>query len=156
MGSALNARVDNIELEFAVQNREQFLREISTELSDISTIEADKIFSGFMNERRLKRAPLGEGIAIFDMRVRGLPKPIVKIMTLSRDIDMGASDGSGVRVVGVILSPEREGMVHLRRLSRLARTLKDKNFHQALLNASKEDEIWAMLTPAIANQSIAA
>ena len=64
---------------------------------------------------------------------------------LGRPLDFKAADGQDCDLIGVVLSPAYHGGLHLRRLSRLSRLLKEKSFVSKLRDAEDEDVLTILL-----------
>lgn len=106
---------------------------------------AEHILDGLSENHRLERACVGDGLAIFDLKVRGLREPYVMLVTLENDVDFGALDGLPIRLVCCVFSPQRDGVKHLRRLSRVSRLLKSEELREKIVGIHSESTIRSLL-----------
>lgn len=89
---------------------------------------------------------IGGGVALAHLKMRGLAKPCVIFARLTRPVDFNAVDGQPVDLVLLLLSPEADGPLHLRRLSRLSRIMRDETLCSHLRGTDDGDTIRALLT----------
>jgi Kef-type K+ transport system membrane component KefB/mannitol/fructose-specific phosphotransferase system IIA component (Ntr-type) len=97
----------------------------------------------------------GDGIAIPHARLPGLARPVLALGRSKHGVDWDARDGQLVRVVLLLLTPEREQGLQLQIMAALARGLGLASARERLLAAPSLDEIWAALRDALRSQSIA-
>ncbi|MAF97360.1 MAG: PTS sugar transporter subunit IIA, partial [Micavibrio sp.] len=64
---------------------------------------------------------------------------------LDEEVDFMSSDMRGVRLFAMVLSPLREGPLHLRRVSRVVRLLKNEDLQMRLLEAEDEMQMQSLL-----------
>ena len=78
------------------------------------------------SSKQLGSAAIGGGLALPHMQVRGLKGPITILIRLKHSIQFeNAPDNKPVDLICLMLSPLRVGPLHLLRLSKLTRMLKD-------------------------------
>jgi len=137
--------------------------DISTILPNLKVDDKDTLFGALAREaakisggngqnlqRYLKKqeeqynSALGEHIAIPNLQVKNLSMPVTILANLDKGILYDAPDGLPVDLVCLVLSPERQGPIHLRRLSRLSRLLKTPELH-AKIRETRDAETIRML-----------
>lgn len=93
----------------------------------------------------MRRACAGDGVIVADTKLKGLKAPLIALSTLHDDIDFNAPDGVGANIFCIVLSPESQGVVHLRLISRIVRLLKHEDIRAGLLSARDEHEMRVVL-----------
>ena len=88
---------------------------------------------------------IGNGVAILNAKTFGINRKVVGFMRMKNPIDFKADDGKPCDLIAVVLSPQNHGPLHLRRLSRVSRLLKDKNLVKKLRDAENEDVLEILL-----------
>jgi nitrogen PTS system EIIA component len=107
----------------------------------------------FMREK-LGSTGLGQGIAIPHGRIKGLRDAVGAFIRLAQPVAFEAPDGKPVNLLFVLLVPESATEHHLRLLSELAQMFSDRNFRDALAQASDASEAHTLFvnwTPNAAN-----
>jgi PTS system nitrogen regulatory IIA component len=87
---------------------------------------------------------IGNGIAIAEMRLRRLRRPYVLFARTVRPVDLRAVDGHPADLFLLLLSPAGDMPGHLRRLSRLSRIMRDRDFCEKLRDAESVDALHAL------------
>lgn len=82
---------------------------------------------------------IGDGVAIPHMKLPSIRKRFVGIMSVENGLDFNAVDEQDVDLICVLLSPESDGPLHLRGLSRISRLLKSHELCQKLRDCNDED-----------------
>lgn len=81
---------------------------------------------------RLGSTGLGQGIAIPHGRIRGLGTPVGAFLRTRAAVAFDAPDGAPVRLMFVLLVPEKATELHLQILSELAQMLSDRTVRTEL------------------------
>lgn len=87
---------------------------------------------------------VGNGVAIAETRLRRLRRSYVLFARTVRPIDVRAVDGRPADLFLLVLSPAGDMPGHLRRLSRLSRIMRDRNFCEKLRDAESSDALQAL------------
>ena len=88
-----------------------------------------------MDREALAPTGLGDDCAIPHAQTDAVSETSLAAIRLSEPLDFGAPDGTPARLVFLIAGPKDSAALHLRLLSRLARTLSDPDFRDAALAA---------------------
>ena len=88
---------------------------------------------------------IGNGIAVLNAKTFGVNRKVIGFLRLSKPIDFKADDGKQCDLIAVILSPQHHGPLHLRRLSRVSRLLKDTKMVDKLREAEDADVLKILL-----------
>lgn len=99
----------------------------------------------FEAEYQKRGYAVGNGVAIINIKSAQIMNKFIGFIKLGRPLDFQAADSQSCDLVGVIISPAYHGGLHLRRLSRLSRLLKEKSFVSKLRDAENEDVLTILL-----------
>jgi Kef-type K+ transport system membrane component KefB len=127
------------------RERKQVLREMSGNLSRISKISEQKIFSALWKREELAATGIGQGVAVSHGRFPELSAFHIGAGLSLEGIDFDAPDGKPVHVVFVILSPEEKPLIQLDILADIARTFHGNLMGQNLLIYSRFVEFLSAL-----------
>ncbi|GAA5175024.1 PTS IIA-like nitrogen regulatory protein PtsN [Niveibacterium umoris] len=98
------------------------------------------VYDALFAREKLGSTGLGQGIAIPHGRLKGLRDAIGAFIRLTQPVPFEAPDGKPVNLLFVLLVPESATEHHLRLLSELAQMFSDRNFRDALMQASDASE----------------
>ncbi|MAQ71077.1 MAG: hypothetical protein CL565_02670 [Alphaproteobacteria bacterium] len=88
---------------------------------------------------------IGNGVAVLNAKTFGVNRKVIGFLRLSKPVDFKADDGKQCDLIAVILSPQNHGPLHLRRLSRVSRLLKDTKIVDKLREAEDVDVLKILL-----------
>lgn len=125
--------------------REQVLKQCVVAAAQKIDVKQERLYEYLSEPHRMQRMGAGEGVALADVKVKGLQKPFVMLARLDEEVDFMSSDMRGVRLFAMVLSPLREGPLHLRRVSRVVRLLKNEDLQMRLLEAKDEMQMQSLL-----------
>lgn len=128
--------------------RKQAFQFIAAELSRMIGIGERVLADKLLDKDRQANCSIGGGAAVADLRLSSLTQPISVLVRLNHHIDFEAPDGTEVDMIGLLVSPERDGPQHLARLSKLSRLMRDPKFCDGIRPYKKADEIRAYLKQA--------
>jgi len=103
-------------------------------------------FDSLFARERLGSTGLGQGVAIPHGRIKGLKDALGAFIRLKEPIPFDAPDGQPVKLVFVLLVPERATDLHLQILSELAQMFSDRAFREKLCAAADAAEIHRLIT----------
>lgn len=138
--------LDLILTDLDARSVKQAYQSLSGYAAPLSNVPGHKLLDLLMDREAQASSGIGGGLAIPHLKIRGLKAPVTVLARLREPIEFKAVDGQYVDIICVLLSPEREGALHLRRLSRLTRTLKDPDFLDQLRKAESKGDIRALFT----------
>lgn len=125
--------------------RKQAFQFIAAEVSRLIGSNPRMLADRLLDKNRLANCPIGAGIAVADLRLSSLTQPLCILVRLNHQIDFEAPDSQPIDLIGLMLSPERDGPQHLARLSKLSRLMRDVDFCAGLRQYKKVDELSAWL-----------
>jgi len=109
-------------------------------------IGRNAVFDSLFAREKLGSTGLGQGVAIPHGRIKGLKTASGAVIRVRNPIPFDAPDGQNVRLVFVLLVPERATDEHLQILSELAQMFCDKPFREQLLDAATPAELLQLIT----------
>ncbi len=89
---------------------------------------------------------IGDNIAVPHIQLRNITRPFTMLMTSSKDIHHDTPDGKPLHIYALLISPLSDGPIHLRRLSRISRLLKNDILRKKIRETHDEDIIQSLLT----------
>lgn len=125
--------------------RKQAFQYIAGEVSRLIGISERVITDRLLDKDRQANCSIGAGVAVADLRLSSLTQPICVLVRLNHQIDFEAADDQPVDILGLMMSPERDGPQHLARLSKLSRQLRQAEFCAGLRQLKRVDELRAHL-----------
>lgn len=128
--------------------RKQVFQSIAAELSRIIGIGERVLADKLLDKDRQANCSISHGAAVADLRLSSLTQPISVLVRLNHHIDFEAPDKQQVDLVGLLMSPERDGPQHLARLSKLSRLMREPVFCDGIRAHKKADQIRAHLKQA--------
>lgn len=126
-------------------NIKQILMELSNQAAQNLNVSSVLLYQNLWAQEQKISSAIGQKLAIVHLKISGPQKPFLALATLNRDVDFGINDEQPVRIVAFLLSPEKDGPLHLRRLSRLSRFLDHNVLKERLIEARDEQAIRALL-----------
>ncbi len=128
-----------------IVSNKQALMTFAQQVSKHLDVSEQRVFELLMKKENQTSSGVGNGIAIPHLQVRGAQRPFTVLATLENPVDFKAVDEQPVDLVCLVLSPESDGPLHLRRLSRISRLLMNETLHKKLCEARDEQSIQTLL-----------
>ncbi len=125
--------------------KNQILQNISWKIGRQTNADMTWIADQLLKSEENESSGIGDGIAIPHLKSTPLTKPFIVIARLDQPVEFNSLDGLPVDIVCAVLSPQMDGPLHLRRLSRVTRLLREPEIIEALRNAKSEDEMKSIL-----------
>lgn len=140
----MNTEDDFLQIDFAhfdekAVNIAQLFERMAQEAARETGLYDARLFRRLMDQERRGTSGVGVGVAIPHLRLPRIERPFTFLWRLPRPLDFNAVDGRPVDIVCLLLSPENEVALHLRRLSRLSRLLRDDIILQQIRNIRDPD-----------------
>ncbi len=139
-------RIDDVLPDIKVGSKKQVFQMLSQHMADRLGICERDLLDRLLDFERRAPSGIGDGVAIPHLKLRGLERPYTAFARLGMKIDFQSVDGEFVDLVCVVLSPEKDGPYHLRRLSRISRLFRDREFCDCLRTTDDADAVRALLT----------
>lgn len=138
-------------IHYRVEGREKaaVLRAVVDTMNLPDDVDREFLYQVLLAREALGSTGIGDGIAIPHVRnpiVLHLSRPTVTLCFLEHPVDFGALDGQPVTTLFTLISPTVRAHLHL--LSRLAFSLREARFKQALAAQGTREEIFEALQSA--------
>ncbi len=124
--------IDSVLPTLKAETRKQVLLELSKEAAKHSGANAQIIYKTLCTAEEKHSSGIGDFVAIPHAKLKNLPQAITILARLHTPVSFDSNDGQPVDIACLVLSPERDGPLHLRRLSRISRLLKNKELHNKI------------------------
>lgn len=105
------------------------------------TLMLDRITS----KGELGNSAIGDGVAIPHFKMRRIQSPFTMLMTVDNAIKHETPDGTAIDLYCMLISPLSDGPIHLRRLSRISRLLKNETLRSRIRETQDSDIIQSLL-----------
>lgn len=129
----------NVFTDLSSEEREGVLREMVGRLQtngELPEADVETVIEGLMSRERLGSTGIGKGVAIPHVRYDGIADLLVAVGRSETGVDFSAVDGSPVRVVFLILSPEARQEKYLEALRWVSLVARDEYHNKLLQGAS--------------------
>ena len=110
-------------------SHKQALLTMAQNAADFLSISEKTLHDRISGKEEIGNSAIGEGIAVPHFKMRRIQKPFTMLMTLDNEIKHETPDGKPLDLYCLLISPLSDGPIHLRRLSRLSRLLKNETLH---------------------------
>lgn len=128
-----------------VISHKQALLSLAQNASDFLNISEKTLHKRITDKEELSSSTIGNGIAIPHFKMRRIQAPFTMLMTLDREINHESPDGQPIDIYCLLISPMNDGPIHLRRLSRLSRLLKNETLHRRIRETQDREVIRSLL-----------
>lgn len=118
---------------------------IAEDISRICMTSMEFVLDNITIQEQRGSIALGNGVALLPLQFNNRHKGFSTLIRLQRSIDMNSYDNIPVDLVCVVFSPQTDGPLHLRRISRLTRILKNEELIQKIRETKDESTIQALI-----------
>jgi len=127
-------------------SKKQALQELARRAAIETNCDEREILSVLIERERLGTTGVGHGIAIPHGKLEKLDRIHGFFARLETGIGYEAMDDMPVDLIFLLLAPLEGGADHLKALSRVSRTLRDKDRCERLRGSENADALYAILT----------
>lgn len=138
-------QADMVFLDLKAGSKKQILSEIATKLAQKVAKEETDVFQLVLEREKLGSTGVGRGVAIPHARIDGLEDIVGAFARLDEPIEFDAVDDQPVHLIFMLLAPEKSGSKHLKALSIVSRTLRDRDFCESLNDYQNPQDIFNLL-----------
>lgn len=107
--------------------------------------DAHQVYEKLLEREELGSTGIGSGVAIPHCKVKDLDKVVVAIGILKEAIDFRATDGLPVRVLFLVLAPEKTPAAHLHALAAISRWVQTKDHVSRIVESPDRDAVLELL-----------
>ena len=122
-------------------SKEQVLQTIAWKVARETGADRTWIAENLLLSEQLAPSGIGGGVAIPHLKSTPLKEPHIILVKLATPIDFGALDGKPTDLVCAVLSPQMDGVLHLRRLARTTRLFRESFVLEKIRHAGSEHDM---------------
>ncbi len=138
--------VSNVLPDLDVSSKKRVFEQVGLLFENNNDIARSQVFDSLFAREKLGSTGLGQGVAIHHGRIKGLKEAVGAVVRTQQPIPFDAPDGQNVKLIFVLLVPDRATDLHLQILSDLAQMFSDKPFREQLLNAASAAEMHQLIS----------
>ena len=130
----------------SIDSKQAILEALADRFSLAYEVDRTKVLESLQERESLGSTGFGRGVAIPHARTDCVPRPVAVLLRLDAPVDFAAADGLPVDLVFGLLSPHNAGVSHLHALAAISRLVRDEAIHEALVDATGPEALYALLT----------
>lgn len=113
-------------------------KDIITEMIDVlshsgKVLDKEKVVQAVLEREQMMSTGIGNSVAIPHGKSQGVQELIVALGITSQDVNFDALDGKPVRIVFMLVGPEKSSSIHIKMLSRISRLLNQAAFRKKII-----------------------
>lgn len=132
----------------ASSDKKGILEELVAPVARVAKVSEEGLVNVLLERERLGSTGIGGGVGIPHGKLKNLDNIILGFGRSKQGVDFESMDGKPTHVFFLLVTPENSTGLHLKMLARISRLLKDESFKERLINASGQDEIFAIIQEA--------
>lgn len=132
--------------DFEVRDTQHLMQYLAKNVSFLSDLHEYDVYNRLMEQERVNPSAVGGGMFIAQVRLPKLKAPCKLFVRLSRPLTCDSLDGQPVDMVSLIISPESDGALHLRRLSEISRMFRENRFREMVRDADGLEAVKDLFT----------
>jgi PTS system nitrogen regulatory IIA component len=138
-------QLDTVALDIHANGIKQILRSFARCLSPCTQYDYNTLVTNLNALKSNDTAAIGGGIMVFHGWIDDWKAPTKSIIRLKQPLDIAHTpDRQAIDVVLLILSPRKDGPIHLRRLSNITRFIRQADIVEKVRGADNADAIKAI------------
>ena len=135
-----------VRLNLLARNKEEAMTEMANLLVKAGKLaDSTSLIIALLERERMVSTGIGEGIAIPHAMLSEVNETVLAFGRKREGLSFDALDRKPVRLIFLLVGPEKQELTHLQVLSRLARFLRDPVFRNNLLEAEEEQGVMEFL-----------
>lgn len=143
---------ENILLDGESTSKKRVFERVGLLFENGQHLARSQVFDSLIARERLGSTGLGQGVAIPHGRIKGLRQAVACFVRTENPIAFDAPDGLPVRLIFVLLVPDRATDLHLQLLGELAELFCEKSLRERLLSCNDPLELHRLFTVPVASQ----
>ena len=126
-------------------SKKQAFMAIGDALEQVLKIPSNTLCHELMRKEERASSAHGQGVSIPEIQLRSMDKPLTVFARLHEPVDFNAWDDRPVDLICVVLYPQKQRALHLRRLSRISRLFKSEELCERIRETNDEISIRALI-----------
>lgn len=147
--------LDRIITDLNVHNVKQVYQELCRFAAEETGANPAVLFGRLMEKENRETSGIGDGVAIPHLSLDGISRGFMAFAQLQKPVDFNAIDTRPVDLVFLLISPAKDGPLHLSRLAGISRLFRNRQLRHHLRSTKDEDVLQALLLDP-QNRSLAA
>lgn len=131
--------------DMGVHSMKQVVQMLARQAAFLTNMTECDVYDRLLEQERQAPSAVGGGIMISHIRLPHITEPMKIFVRLANAVDCDSLDGLPVDMVSLLISPEQDGALHLRRLSEISRMFREDDFRDLLRSADCLDAVKAIL-----------
>lgn len=127
------------------QDKNQILKFVSEQAAKHLEVDKKIILEALTYVEEKHPSGIGDGIAIPHLKLDEAKTSYSLFIKLEEPVEFNAIDGSPVDMVFLLISPRKDGPLHLARLARISRLFRDKDVRSHLRKNNSDNTIRSFL-----------
>jgi PTS system nitrogen regulatory IIA component len=136
----------NVLIDLEVSSKKRLFEQVGLLFENQHGLARSVVFDSLFARERLGSTGLGQGVAIPHGRIKGLKEALGAFVRVQQPVPFDAPDGNPVRLVFVLLVPEKATEKHLQILSELAQMFSDKALRESMGSAPDATALHQLVT----------
>jgi PTS system nitrogen regulatory IIA component len=132
--------IDIILTKIPVRNKQDIFTILSKHCAENTAPSSTTIYARLNQKEKDQNSGIGNGVAIPNIRLLKLDRPLCILITLNSKIQYNSIDNQPVDIICALFSPRSESAIHLQRLSKISRILRSKDLCEKI-RATMDPEI---------------
>ncbi len=128
-------------------NAAQVIKNISSIIANNTSLGPSETHDHMDHLFQTSMTGIGDGIALFDWVSDSITEPYLFCARLESSVGFSAIDDRGVDIILVLISPRKNGPLHLQYLARVTRMFREPRLLQKLRDISCTDGLSSVLSP---------
>lgn len=107
--------------------------------------DRNKVLQAVLEREKMMSTGIGNGVAIPHGKSQGVEELTVALGITPQEVNFDSLDGKPVRIVFLLVGPEKASSTHIKMLSRISRLLNQAAFRQKLIQAQSSADVMAII-----------
>jgi PTS system nitrogen regulatory IIA component len=129
-------------------DKKGILKELVAPVAKVANVSEEGLVKVLLDRERLGSTGIGGGVGIPHGKLKNLENIVLGFGLSKQGVDFESMDGKPTHIFFLLVTPENSTGLHLKMLARISRLLKDESFKERLINASSQDDIFAIIQEA--------
>ena len=127
----------------SVDHKDELLDEMVNVLKEqVDDEQLKEIRESVFEREKIMSTGVGKSLAIPHGKVASIEENYASFAVLKEPIEFDSIDGEPVKIVFLLVGPEKKNSIHIKLLSRISRLMNSSSFRETLSECTTADEIY--------------
>ncbi|MCC5905908.1 MAG: PTS sugar transporter subunit IIA [Balneolaceae bacterium] len=127
----------------SVDHKDELLNEMVNVLKEqVDDEQLKEIRESVFEREKIMSTGVGKSLAIPHGKVASIEENYASFAVLKEPIEFDSIDGEPVKIVFLLVGPEKKNSIHIKLLSRISRLMNSSSFRETLSECTTADEIY--------------